>query len=224
MIRIQELRVQCVVGIHPHERQYPQPLIVDLDLEVPTETSGADEDILDTVDYSSIQAEVLFLLEGARFHLLETAVHVLAKLLLAPPPPSVCHASVDRVHIQIRKPHALGGNGIASVEIERDRNWAQLERELKPFGTKDILHKSPRVEIYLLHVGPEKQTLPHSHRTMSGSEMVLTDGLLCQGTPMPRLFRRSWHKDVPPVYENPTSEIQTVLGIDIPSSIDEDER
>ena len=217
-IRIRGLTVHCVVGVYPHERHTAQPLRIDLDLSVDTEKAGARERIRDTVDYAAVTAQVTFLLEAGNFHMLETAAHVLAKYLLSPPPPSARTARIDAVRIRLEKPHALGGNGVASLEIERDRAWFQDQTAEKPFGQIDIVHETRRVGVYRLHIRP-RATIPlQVHRRLSKSEMILTDGLLCQGEPAPRLSTRTWPIDAPHMYENPTDEVQTILRLDTPPS------
>ncbi len=216
LIRITGLEVECVVGVYPHERDTPQTLRVDLELESPTEAAARNERLRDTVDYAAIAGQVAFLLESCRFRLLETAAHALALLLLAPPAPGERRAAIDRARITLTKPRALAGRAVPSITIARDASWATMTHESKGFGTVDVLHETRDAGIYRLNVAPGKGIPLHVHRVMRESEMVLGDGLLCQGRPVTpgTVFR--WPLEAPHRYDNPTERWQTVLCVDAP--------
>ncbi len=216
LIRITGLEVECVVGVYPHERDTPQTLRVDLELESPTEAAARHERLRDTVDYAAIAGQVAFLLESCRFRLLETAAHALALLLLAPPAPGERRAPIERARITLTKPRALAGRAVPSITITRDASWASMTHETKVFGTVDVLHETRDAGIYRLNIAPGKGIPLHVHRVMRESELVLGDGLLCQGRPVTpgTVFR--WPHDAPHRYDNPTERWQTVLCVDAP--------
>ena len=87
IIFIQGIEVDCIVGLYPHERHTPQRLRVDVELELDTEPAAVRERLAATVNYASAAAQIAFLLRSCRFQLLESAAHVLARILLAPPAP-----------------------------------------------------------------------------------------------------------------------------------------
>ncbi len=216
LIRITGLEVECVVGVYPHERDTPQTLRVDLELESSTEAAARNERLRDTVDYAAVAGQVAFLLESCRFRLLETAAHALALLLLAPPAPGERRAAIARARITLTKPRALAGRAVPSITITRDASWATMTHENKAFGTVDVLHETRDAGIYRLNVAPGKGIPLHVHRVMRESEMVLGDGLLCQGRPVTpgTVFR--WPLEAPHRYDNPTERWQTVLCVDAP--------
>ena len=87
VIRIQGLRVDCVVGVYPHERHRVQPLEVDVAMTLDTRRAGQRERLAHTVDYAATANQIAFLLRSCRFYMLETAARALTRLLLAPPAP-----------------------------------------------------------------------------------------------------------------------------------------
>src|SRR5689334_22324315 len=87
VIAIEGLRVDCVVGVHPHERDVLQPLRIDVELRLDTEAAAVRERLRSSVDYAATAAQIAFLLRSCRFRLLETAAHALARCLLVPPGP-----------------------------------------------------------------------------------------------------------------------------------------
>jgi dihydroneopterin aldolase len=112
---------------------------------------------------------------------------------------------------------------MASLTIDRDAAWARLGREAKPFGSVDVVHETRDVGVYRLHVEPGRSIPLHVHRRMSECEMVLTDGILCQGKPVPAGTVHRWPMNAPHRYDNPTRVVQTILCVDTPPFLEEDE-
>lgn len=219
-IAIRGLEVACVVGLYPHERDTPQPLRVDVELLLDTERAGAQERLRLSVDYAVVAAQITFLLRSCRFRMLETAAHVLARTLLAPP---VVGAQIEAVVLRLTKPGALGGRAIPSLEIRRDAAWAAFTTEQKPFGTVDILHETEDAGIYRLNIAPGRGIPLHVHQQMDESEMILTEGLLCQGRPVAVGTVHRWPKGAAHRYDNPTNRVQSILCVDAPRFIEADE-
>lgn len=222
-LRIEELMVDCVVGVYPHERNASQPLRVDVEMRLDTEASGVKESFSSTVDYAAAASQLVFLLRSCRFRLLETAAHVLAQYLLAPPAPGERRAQIDSVSVRLTKPGALRGFAVPSLEIERPASWCTIGVETKPFGIVDVIHETKGAGIYRLNVAPGKGIPLHVHRQMRESEMILSDGLLCQGQPCPPGTVHRWPRGAAHMYDNPTDRYQTILCVDSPRFIEEDE-
>ncbi len=222
-IQVEGLKVECVVGVYPHERDSMQPLTVDLTLWLDTRTAAVKESLRASVDYAAIAGQVAFLLKSCRFRMLETAAHAVACYLLAPPALGERRAGITRVAVRLQKPNALKGMGVPSVTIERDASDVQIETEHSNFGIVDIIHETRDAGIYRLNVAP-KATIPlHLHRVMQESELVLSDGLLCQGVAAAMGSVRRWPRDVAHRYDNPTDRYQTILCVDSPPFIPTDE-
>jgi dihydroneopterin aldolase len=223
ILRIEELVVDCVVGVYPHERNASQPLRVDIEMRLSTEDSAVRESLRRTVDYASTAAQIVFLLRSCRFRLLETAAHVLARYVLAPPAPDERRAQIESAVVRLTKPGALRGFAVPSLEIERKASDFDFEIEHKPFGTVDIIHETKGAGIYRLNVGPGLTIPLHVHQQMRESEMVLGEGLLCQGEPCPPGTVHRWPRGAAHTYHNPTERHQTILCVDSPRFIPEDE-
>lgn len=223
VIAIEGLRVDCVVGVYPHERNRVQPLEVSVRMAVDTRRAGASERLSHTIDYAATANQIAFLLRSCRFHILETAARALARLLLAPPAPGEQRARVHEVTLRLTKPYALAGHGVPSLEIRRRAADVSLQHETKPFGTVDVLDETRDVGIYRLNIAPGRSIPLHVHRTMQESEMILGDGLLCQGKPVAAGTMFRWPKDAPHRYDNPTDRWQSILCVDSPPFMPEDE-
>ena len=223
VVRIEGLEVDCVVGVYPHERHASQPLRIDLAMELDTRAAALGERVGLTVDYAFAAAKMVFLLRSCRFRLLETAAHAITRTLLAPPAPGEKRASLTACTLRLTKPGALRGFAQPSLEIRRDATEVTLDEETKPWGTVDIVHETKAAGIYRLNVAPGKGIPLHVHRQMRESEMVLTKGLLCQNRKCPPGTVHRWPREAAHRYDNPTSRWQSILCVDTPRFIPEDE-
>jgi len=222
-IELNGLEVDCVVGTYPRERHVPQRLRLDVSMYLSTETAARREALSASIDYSAIAAQLAFLLRSCEFRMLETAAHALARYLLAPPALGERRAQLERLRLRLTKPFALGTTTMPSLEIERDRHWVSLTHEDKPFGLVEIIHETKDAGIYRLNIAPGRGIPMHVHKQMRESELVLSDGLLCQRKPVPAGAVHRWPLGAAHCYDNPTSRYQSILCVDAPRFIESDE-
>jgi dihydroneopterin aldolase len=223
VIALEGLVVDCVVGVYPHERDEPQPLRVDLYMEIPTRRAAELERLRDSVDYSAIAKQVAFVLTTCRFGMLETAAHAISRLLLAPPALGERRAQIDALRLRLTKPSALGGHAVPYLEIRRDTTDVALEVEKTRFGSADVIFETREAGIYRLNVAPNANIPLHVHRAMRESEMILSDGLVCQGKRVAPFTVHHWPLGAKHHYDNPTGRYQTILCVDSPPFNPEDE-
>lgn len=217
------MRVECVVGVYPSERDTPQTLELDVALALDTARAGRSQRLRQTVDYAALAAQIAFLLQSCRFFLLETAAHALARFLLAPPAPGEERARIAAVTLRLTKPQALGGVGVPSLTIHREARDVMLDREVKSFGTVDVIHETKEVGIYRLNVAPGRSIPLHVHRIMDEAEMVLGEGLLLNGRPVAPGTVHRWPRGFAHRYDNPTRSWCSILCVDSPPFLPEDE-
>ncbi len=102
------LKVQAEIGVYRHEIGRVQPLLVDVELDVPT--AGA-ERLSDTLNYETILAAARRLAEGGHIELVETFAERLAHACLA-------DERVTQARVRVEKPLALAPDAVAAgVEI-----------------------------------------------------------------------------------------------------------
>ncbi len=77
--------------------------------------------------------------------------------------------------------------------------------------------------IYRLRIAPGRTIPTHEHRVMNEAELVLGHGLLLQGKPVLAGTGFRWPKHLPHRYDNPRPLEQTVLCVDRPAFIPDDE-
>lgn len=223
VIELRQLSVQCIVGIYPAERGTPQPLELDVALYLDTRKAAAAGSLRDTVDYARLAGELRFLLETADFRMLETAAEALCRYILAPPTEDSARAPVRAVTLRLSKPEALGLAGLASLQVHRAADEYQFEQEEKPFGRVDIVFQDEHVGIYRLRIAPGRTIPTHEHRVMNEAELVLGHGLLLQGRPVLAGTGFRWPRRFPHRYDNPRALEQTVLCVDRPAFLPDDE-
>lgn len=112
---LKNLRVDCIVGIHPHERAATQTVRLDVELDYDFAAAAASDAIGDAVDYTAVAAAVTELLQSSRFQLIETLAERTAALLLAQLP------GVSVVRLEVRKPAAVPAADCSFVRLERRR-------------------------------------------------------------------------------------------------------
>jgi dihydroneopterin aldolase len=99
------------VGVHPHEKNQPQPLFIHIQADVHTSRCAHTDLIEDAVDYTHMAQTVVNITKAQHYHLLETLCERIASVLLQQYP-------LVRVSVEIHKPHALT-YGDVSVSVER---------------------------------------------------------------------------------------------------------
>ncbi len=93
------LTILSKVGCLPVEQSVPQPIEVDIALEMDLREVGKTDDIKKGVDYRKVCDAVRQVLEQSSFKLLESAAYAIASRLLRQFP------KVQRVRVEVRKPH-----------------------------------------------------------------------------------------------------------------------
>jgi len=112
---LKHLRIDCVVGIYPHEREQTQTVFVDIELDYNFTAAAASDAITDAVDYDDVAASVTTVVQTRRFQLIETMAEAIASLLLDRV------AVIQTVRLEIRKPAAVPAADCSFVRVERTR-------------------------------------------------------------------------------------------------------
>lgn len=112
---LKSLQVDCIVGIYEHERQTPQTVIMDIDLDYDFAAAAGSDAIADAVDYDAVARGVTELVRRRAFQLIETMAEETAAMLLAQ------LAQVRTVRLEIRKPAAVPAAACSFVRVERVR-------------------------------------------------------------------------------------------------------
>lgn len=112
-IHLHDLKIHCIIGIHPHERTNTQDLFCDLDLDFDYSKAAHTENVVDTLDYTEIALTLQEFICHRRFYLLETLVEESLTLIFSKWP------SITEGHITVKKPLAVPDAKYAAVSLSR---------------------------------------------------------------------------------------------------------
>lgn len=102
------LKIDAEIGVYAHEKGRAQPLIADVELDVP---AAGVEKLADTVNYETIVEAARTIAAEGHIHLVEAFAERLARACLADP-------RVMRARVRVEKPLALAPHATAAgVEI-----------------------------------------------------------------------------------------------------------
>ncbi len=112
-IFIQNLRVDCLIGVTEEERRHPQKVLVDVSFVLDLRRPAASGEIGDTVDYREAKRQISEFVSGGEFRLLESLAEGISTLALD-------RFDIERVAVRVRK-EKYSIEPSVGVEIERDR-------------------------------------------------------------------------------------------------------
>jgi len=105
---VKGLKVQAEIGVYRHEIGRVQPLVLDVELDVPTAGAGR---LSETLNYETILAAAREIAASGHIELVETFAERLARACLADP-------RVTRARVRVEKPLALAPDAVAAgVEL-----------------------------------------------------------------------------------------------------------
>jgi dihydroneopterin aldolase/D-erythro-7,8-dihydroneopterin triphosphate epimerase len=113
-IEIRDLLLRAIIGINPDERINRQDVLLNIELDADLRPAARSDDIRDAVNYRTIAKEVIELVEGSKFRLVESLAEAVATLCLR-------DDRVTRVRVSLQKPGALRFAASVGVTIERTR-------------------------------------------------------------------------------------------------------
>lgn len=111
---VRDLEITTMVGVHPHEKEAPQRVIVSIDLTVLEDGKVEDDHIDEVVCYEKLITRVKAIAASGHYNLIELMAEHFAEAAL-----------VDRrvlgARVRIEKPEAFSDAHSVGVEIERLR-------------------------------------------------------------------------------------------------------
>ncbi len=113
-ILIQDLLIRGLIGIHDWEREKKQDILINVEMEADCRPAGESDDFRDAVDYRAVTKEIIALVEGSAFFLVEKLAEEIAKICLQ-------DLRVARARVRVEKPGALRFSRSVGVEVERSQ-------------------------------------------------------------------------------------------------------
>jgi dihydroneopterin aldolase len=114
-IYVRGLLIQASIGVHPHEHEQTQPVIIDIELDMGNMVLPKGDRLHETLDYAIVAEAAERLALEAHVQLVETLAERIADWALS------ADERVHRVAVSIAKPQALLKADAAGVEIVKSR-------------------------------------------------------------------------------------------------------
>ena len=114
LIRIKNLRLRTLVGVQEWEKDMPQDVIINIEMECDVGRAAQTDDLMHTVDYKKLKKRILQLIETKRYNLIETLAHDVLRVAME-------DSRVMRVLVEVDKPNALRYADSVSVVCTANR-------------------------------------------------------------------------------------------------------
>jgi dihydroneopterin aldolase len=113
-IFIENLRLEGILGVHPREQKTPQPILVSAVVTTDITEAAADDDILKTVNYSTLSKDISKFIKSTHYYTIEALIEALARELLT-------KDRINEIWLRIEKPDAVAEADSVGVEITRKK-------------------------------------------------------------------------------------------------------
>jgi FolB domain-containing protein len=113
-VRIEQLELDCIIGINPWERLTKQRITIDIELNSDLSAAGQSDAIEDTINYRTIAKAVTTEIEASSYGLVEALATRVAEICLE-------DTRTQSVEVTVRKPGAVRKAAAVGVVIRRSR-------------------------------------------------------------------------------------------------------
>ena len=114
IIRIKNLRLRTVVGTNEWEREAPQDVTINVEMEFDGSTVARTDRIEDTIDYKAVKRRIIDVVEGSSYYLLDKLANRILETVME-------EEKVQRATVEVDKPHALRFADSVSVTCSAQR-------------------------------------------------------------------------------------------------------
>lgn len=108
IIKIDNLKLRTIVGIYDWEKEKKQDVVLNIEIEFDGTKAIESDSIDDTVDYKSITKDIIDLVEGTEFNLIERIAGEAIKIVMR-------NDKVQKASVRVDKPGALRFTDSVSV-------------------------------------------------------------------------------------------------------------
>jgi len=113
-VRIEQLELDCVIGINPWERLTKQRITIDIEMHADLSKAGKSDSIEDTINYRTISKAVIAEIEDSSYGLVEALAERVAEICFD-------DALTQAVEVTVRKPGAVRKAAAVGVVVRRTR-------------------------------------------------------------------------------------------------------
>ena len=132
-ILINDLRFESVIGVLDHERLAPQPLRVDVDIEVDLHDAGASDDLEQTVHYGEVAVALANLARDTQYLLLERLAQHMAEVVLSFPLVRAVELTLTKLRPPI--PEQIDSTAVRIRRVRAEMASAKRHRAVVALGS-----------------------------------------------------------------------------------------
>ena len=111
-IRIENLRLRCMIGFNAHELKDKQDVVISMDLYTDLRKGGESDNPDDILNYRTVTKAVIAHVEASSYKTLEALATAIARI-------AIVDCAVKHLRVQVEKPHALRFADNVMVILER---------------------------------------------------------------------------------------------------------
>ncbi|NIP39372.1 MAG: dihydroneopterin aldolase [Candidatus Dadabacteria bacterium] len=114
ILRIENIRLRTIVGIYEWEKENKQDVVINVELEFDGNKAAKSDNIEDSVNYKTINKEIIEHIENGKFDLIEKIAGDVLDIILK-------HDKVQKAAVKVDKPGALRFTDSVSVQLGREK-------------------------------------------------------------------------------------------------------
>ncbi len=114
IIKIENLKLRTIVGIYDWEKEKKQDVIINIEMEFDGTKAIESDSIEDTIDYKTITKQIIDMVEGNEFNLIEKIAGDAINIVME-------NEKVEKACIRVDKPGALRFTDTVSVTQTQSR-------------------------------------------------------------------------------------------------------
>ncbi len=115
-VRIEQLELDCIIGINPWERLTRQRITIDVEINADLSAAGKSDAIEDTINYRTISKAITTEIEASSYGLVEALAARVAEICL-----KLENERAQSVEVTVRKPGAVRKAAAVGVIVRRTR-------------------------------------------------------------------------------------------------------
>jgi D-erythro-7,8-dihydroneopterin triphosphate epimerase len=114
ILRIENIRLRTIVGIYEWEKNNKQDVIINVELEFDGSAAIKSDQISDSVNYKTINKEIIGHVENGNFDLIEKIAGDVLEIIMK-------DKKVQKATVKVDKPGALRFTDSVSVQLSRTK-------------------------------------------------------------------------------------------------------
>ena len=114
-IKIKNLRLRCIIGFKPWEREKPQDVTVNIEFISSQEKAVQTDNIDDSVDYKKLKYKIVKCVEQSSFYLVEKLAGQILSIIME-------DERINEATVEVDKPHALRFADSVSISLTSKRS------------------------------------------------------------------------------------------------------